>query len=97
MLISDKVVVLSSQESWNYNKWAVHSNKEDLYADYEDWGKTVQKILGLMGNTDIWALLTIHQPRPTAKAKSASWVMQGMPCAQDRRGNGFSPIAETVI
>ena len=56
MLITDEVVAFSSQESWNSDDWVVHSSKEDLFADYKGWGETVQKILGLMENTDVWAL-----------------------------------------
>jgi len=34
----------------------VHSDEQDLYKDFEAWSDVVQKIIGMMKNTDIWAL-----------------------------------------
>ncbi|KAF1938050.1 mannitol 1-phosphate dehydrogenase [Clathrospora elynae] len=50
------VVAFSSRETWDDEKWVVATSKEEMNADFAEWGPNVQKIVGAMQKPDIWAL-----------------------------------------
>lgn len=50
------VVAFSSRQIWDLPDWVVPTNKAEMLADYESWGETVHKLLGLVEKADIWAL-----------------------------------------
>jgi salicylate hydroxylase len=50
------MVGISSREKWDSDDWVLKTSKDDLFSDYKGWSGTVQKIIGLLENTDIWAL-----------------------------------------
>ena len=56
MLISKSVAAISSRETWDHKDWEIPSSHEEILADYQGWGKPIQKVLSLMGTPDIWAL-----------------------------------------
>lgn len=58
------VVAFSSRETWDDEKWVVTTSKEDMQADFADWGPHVQKIVEAMEKPDIWALF-MHPPGET--------------------------------
>ncbi|KAJ4365610.1 hypothetical protein N0V83_008230 [Neocucurbitaria cava] len=55
------VVAFNSRDTWDDEKWVVTTSKEDMDADYAQWGPHVQKIVGAMQKPDIWALF-MHPP-----------------------------------
>jgi len=55
------VVAFNSRETWDDEKWVVTTSKEDMEADFAEWGPHVQKIVGAMQKPDIWALF-MHPP-----------------------------------
>jgi salicylate hydroxylase len=55
------VVAFNSRETWNDEKWVVTTTKEEMEADFAEWGGHVQKIVGAMEKPDIWALF-MHRP-----------------------------------
>lgn len=55
------VVAFSSCEEWKHDKWVVSTSKEDMDADFAEWGNHVQKIVSAMQKPDIWALFN-HLP-----------------------------------
>lgn len=55
------VVAFSSRETWDNDKWVVTTSKEDMQADFADWGGSVAKIIGAMQKPDLWALF-MHPP-----------------------------------
>ncbi|EUC48441.1 hypothetical protein COCMIDRAFT_87469 [Bipolaris oryzae ATCC 44560] len=58
------VVAFRSRKTWDSEKWVVTTSKQDMEADFADWGPHVQKIVGAMQNPDIWALF-MHPPCET--------------------------------
>ncbi|KAF2011599.1 mannitol 1-phosphate dehydrogenase [Aaosphaeria arxii CBS 175.79] len=58
------VVAFASRETWEKPNWVVTTSKEEMVADFEGWGKTVQDIVGAMEKPDIWALF-MHPPAKT--------------------------------
>ncbi|KAF1843717.1 mannitol 1-phosphate dehydrogenase [Cucurbitaria berberidis CBS 394.84] len=58
------VVAFSSRDTWNDDKWVVATSKEQMEADFAEWGPHVQKIVGAMQKPDIWALFN-HLPCST--------------------------------
>ncbi|KAJ5020363.1 hypothetical protein J3E73DRAFT_413018 [Bipolaris maydis] len=58
------VVAFNSRETWDSEKWVVTTSKQDMQADFAEWGPHVQKIIGAMQNPDIWALF-MHPPCET--------------------------------
>jgi salicylate hydroxylase len=59
--LTNTVVAFSSRETWDDDKWVVTTSKEDMEADFAEWGPHVQKIVGAMQKPDIWALF-MHPP-----------------------------------
>ncbi|KAJ4984083.1 mannitol 1-phosphate dehydrogenase [Stagonosporopsis vannaccii] len=55
------VVAFNSSKTWDEEKWVVTTSKEQMEADFADWGPQVQKIVGAMEKPDIWALF-MHPP-----------------------------------
>lgn len=49
---------------WEDERWVLPMKKEDMFADFEGWGESVQKVLSLMEKPDVWALFD-HPPAPT--------------------------------
>jgi salicylate hydroxylase len=58
------VVAFNSRETWEDEKWVVTTSKEEMDADFAEWGEHVQKIVGAMQKPDIWALF-MHPPCET--------------------------------
>jgi salicylate hydroxylase len=58
------VVAFNSRETWDDDKWVVTTSKEEMEADFAEWGGHVQKIVGAMQKPDIWALF-MHPPCET--------------------------------
>ncbi|KAF2130014.1 mannitol 1-phosphate dehydrogenase [Dothidotthia symphoricarpi CBS 119687] len=58
------VVAFSSRKTWDDEKWVVSTSKEEMEADFAEWGTHVQKIVGAMEKPDIWALF-MHPPCKT--------------------------------
>ncbi|KAJ4318250.1 hypothetical protein N0V94_004532 [Neodidymelliopsis sp. IMI 364377] len=58
------VVAFNSSKTWDNEKWVVTTSKEQMDADFADWGPDVQKIVGAMEKPDIWALF-MHPPCKT--------------------------------
>ncbi|USP73261.1 mannitol 1-phosphate dehydrogenase [Curvularia clavata] len=58
------VVAFRSRDTWEDEKWVVSTSKEDMQADFAEWGPHVQKIVGAMQKPDIWALF-MHPPCDT--------------------------------
>ncbi|TKA61886.1 hypothetical protein B0A49_11478 [Cryomyces minteri] len=49
---------------WEQDARVVPMKKEDMFKDFEGWGKHVRDILSLMQKPDVWALFD-HPPAPT--------------------------------
>ena len=49
-------MAFNSRETWEDNNWVVRTSKEDMKADFDGWGQTVQSIIDAMQKPDIWAL-----------------------------------------
>lgn len=49
---------------WEDERWVLPMKKEDMFRDFEWWGESAMKILGLMEKPDVWALFD-HPPAPT--------------------------------
>lgn len=49
---------------WVGEEWVKPVKKEDMVRDFESWGPSVRKIIGMMEKCDIWALFD-HQPAET--------------------------------
>ncbi|KAH7085240.1 mannitol 1-phosphate dehydrogenase 2 [Paraphoma chrysanthemicola] len=58
------VVAFNSRKSWEDDKWVVTTSKEEMRADFAEWGGQVEKIVGAMQKPDIWALF-MHPPCDT--------------------------------
>jgi salicylate hydroxylase len=58
------VVAFNSRKTWDNDKWVVTTSKEEMDADFAEWGGHVQKIVGAMQKPDIWALF-MHPPCDT--------------------------------
>ncbi|CAN9096157.1 unnamed protein product [Alternaria alternata] len=58
------VVAFNSRDTWDDEKWVVTTSKEEMEADFKEWGPHVQKIVGAMQKPDIWALFQ-HPPCDT--------------------------------
>lgn len=58
------VVAFNSRKTWDDEKWVVTTSKEEMEADFADWGGHVQKIVGAMQKPDVWALF-MHPPCKT--------------------------------
>ncbi|KAF1839725.1 mannitol 1-phosphate dehydrogenase [Decorospora gaudefroyi] len=58
------VVAFSSRDTWEDEKWVVTTSKEEMDADFANWGPHVRKIVGAMQKPDIWALF-MHPPCDT--------------------------------
>ncbi|KAH7138306.1 mannitol 1-phosphate dehydrogenase 2 [Dendryphion nanum] len=58
------VVAFNSRETWDDPKWVITTTKEEMQADFKDWGTTVQTIVASMSKPDIWALF-MHPPANT--------------------------------
>ncbi|KAF1920623.1 mannitol 1-phosphate dehydrogenase [Ampelomyces quisqualis] len=58
------VVAFNSRKTWDDDKWVVTTSKEEMEADFAEWGGHVQKIVGAMQKPDIWALF-MHPPCET--------------------------------
>lgn len=56
MKLTVSVVAFNSSKTWDNEKWVVTTSKEDMDADFKDWGSHVQKIVGAMQKPDVWAL-----------------------------------------
>ena len=41
---------------WEDEKWVLPMRKEDMAADFKDWGASVKTVLSLMEKPDLWAL-----------------------------------------
>jgi salicylate hydroxylase len=54
-------VAFNSCKEWNDEKWVVTTSKEEMVADFAEWGDHVQKIIHAMQKPDIWALF-MHPP-----------------------------------
>ncbi|KAH6637545.1 mannitol 1-phosphate dehydrogenase 2 [Boeremia exigua] len=55
------VVAFNSSKTWDDEKWVITTSKEQMEADFADWGPQVQKIVGAMEKPDVWALF-MHPP-----------------------------------
>ncbi|KAL5375369.1 hypothetical protein DPSP01_011277 [Paraphaeosphaeria sporulosa] len=55
------VVAFSSCKEWKHDQWVIRTSKEDMVADFAEWGSHVQKIVHAMQKPDIWALF-YHLP-----------------------------------
>lgn len=55
------VVAFNSSKTWDHEKWVVSTSKEEMDADFAEWGRQSQKIIGAMEKPDIWALF-MHPP-----------------------------------
>ncbi|TVY43531.1 6-methylsalicylic acid decarboxylase, partial [Lachnellula occidentalis] len=49
---------------WEDERWVLPTKKEDMINDFAGWGESVQRIISLMENPDVWALFD-HPPAPT--------------------------------
>ncbi|KAF1973518.1 mannitol 1-phosphate dehydrogenase [Bimuria novae-zelandiae CBS 107.79] len=58
------VVAFSSCKEWKHEQWVITTSKDDMHADFSDWGPHVQKIVHAMQKPDIWALF-YHLPCDT--------------------------------
>ncbi|KAI1336081.1 mannitol 1-phosphate dehydrogenase 2 [Xylariaceae sp. FL0016] len=58
------VVAFRSCEKWSDPNWVVRTSREEMLADYKDWGPTATAIISAMKKPDIWALFN-HLPAPT--------------------------------
>jgi salicylate hydroxylase len=58
------VVAFNSRKTWDDEKWVVTTSKEEMEADFAEWGGQVEKIVGAMQKPDIWALF-MHPPCDT--------------------------------
>jgi len=58
------VVAFTSKDTWENKDWVVGMKKEDMFADFADFGDHVKRILSLMQKSDCWALFD-HPPAPT--------------------------------
>jgi salicylate hydroxylase len=54
----------SKTGKWEDERWVVPMKREDMEKDFEDWGRDVKSVLGLMEKTDLWALFD-HPPAET--------------------------------
>lgn len=61
MYLRGIVVAFSSRDTWDDDKWVVTTSRQDMQADFAEWGPHVQKIVGAMQKPDIWALF-MHPP-----------------------------------
>ncbi|KIW84027.1 hypothetical protein Z517_03273 [Fonsecaea pedrosoi CBS 271.37] len=50
------VVAFHSQDEWRHERMVIPATKEQIFADFKDWGTQVKDIINLMGPSDIWAL-----------------------------------------
>lgn len=50
------VVAFASRKTWDDERWVVTTSKEEMEADFAEWGPHVQKIVGAMQKPDVWAL-----------------------------------------
>ncbi|KAF1923627.1 mannitol 1-phosphate dehydrogenase [Didymella exigua CBS 183.55] len=55
------VVAFNSSKTWDNEKWVVTTSKEEMEAEFREWGPQVQRIVGAMEKPDIWALF-MHPP-----------------------------------
>ena len=60
------VVAFRTKEDgkWEHDEWVVSASKEEMQADFANWGDDVHAILGLMERCDKWALYD-HPPAGT--------------------------------
>ncbi|KAJ4348487.1 uncharacterized protein N0V89_009863 [Didymosphaeria variabile] len=58
------VVAFASCKEWKHDQWVIRTSKEDMNADFAEWGPHVQKIVHAMQKPDIWALF-YHLPCDT--------------------------------
>lgn len=61
VVLTIKVVAFNSSKTWDHEKWVVSTSKEEMDADFAEWGPQSQKIIGAMEKPDIWALF-MHPP-----------------------------------
>ncbi|KAI9795583.1 MAG: hypothetical protein M1835_005495 [Candelina submexicana] len=50
--------------TWENEEWVLPTEKEDMFHDFDGWGKHVRGVLSLMEKSDVWALFD-HPPAPT--------------------------------
>ncbi|KAI1129066.1 mannitol 1-phosphate dehydrogenase 2 [Nemania abortiva] len=58
------VVAFASRDDWTAPNWVVQVSKEELLADFENWGPPATTIVSAMERHDVWALFD-HPPAPT--------------------------------
>ncbi|CAN8096317.1 unnamed protein product [Discula destructiva] len=58
------VVAFQSAKEWTDPNWVVGADHETMKSQFAEWSPTVNKIIGLMRQNDIWALFN-HPPAST--------------------------------
>ncbi|KAF2196648.1 mannitol 1-phosphate dehydrogenase [Delitschia confertaspora ATCC 74209] len=58
------VVAFKTHDSWTNPNWVVPASKDNMIADYAEWGPSVKRIISAMQKPDIWALFN-HPPART--------------------------------
>lgn len=54
----------SKSGKWEDERWVLPMKREDMEADFADWGQDVKSILSLLEKPDVWALFD-HPPAAT--------------------------------
>lgn len=55
---------------WENEKWVLPMDREDMERDFQDWGESVKKILGLMEKPDLWALFDYPHSKTYFKGRT---------------------------
>ncbi|KAI9810361.1 MAG: hypothetical protein M1827_006328 [Pycnora praestabilis] len=98
------VVAFRTKEDgkWENDQWVLPMKKEDMFHDFDDWGKNVKDILSshplpqLMQKPDIWALFD-HVPAPTYHRKRIYLLGDSAHASTPHQGAGAGMALEDAF
>ena len=92
------VVAFHTKEDgkWEDEKWVLPMKREDMFNDFAGWGTTVQKILLLMEQPDLWALFD-HPPAPTYYSGNLALLGDAAHASTPHQGAGAGQAIEDAF
>ena len=86
-----------SAATWDHEEWIVPASQfeNDIHEEYKDFGPTVQKLIPLMENTDVWALFdTADYPASTYYKRHCAIMGDAAHASTPSQGSGAAMAVE---
>lgn len=90
------VVAFSSCKEWKHEQWVITNSKEEMHADFADWGSHVRDIVHAMQTTDTWALFN-HPPCDTYYKGRVCLVGDAAHASTPHQGAGAGACVEDAL